>query len=155
MNFYKIHKIPKLVRREVQNFERRNPTHTLVKNPYDRVANLDVIQLHARNHAKKEGLQWQGGDREDRHFFVEKKKMEIADNLKRALALSSKRVTHQAQSVHDMPFLEFTSYYRPLAEQHLFQPHEMQWSVEEYDKQGFYMNDLGNARLKKMFAERT
>jgi len=43
MNFYKIHKIPKLVRREVQNFERRNPTHTLVKNPYDRVANLDVI----------------------------------------------------------------------------------------------------------------
>lgn len=134
MNFYKVHQIPNLVKREVNKINRRNPTHTLKTNPYDRVGSLDVMELHAKANGEKTGTQWHGGDKEDRAFFIAQKKQELGLNLEKALAFSSRRSTHQAQVIHNMPFLEFNGHFKPLHVQHLFQPHEMQWSAEEFMK---------------------
>lgn len=154
MNFYKVHQIPNLVKREVNKINRRNPTHTLKKNSYDRVGCLDVMALHAKANAKKTGTEWQGGDKEDRTAFIAQQKKGLGLNLEKALAFSSRRSTHQAQVLHDMPFLEFNSHFKPIHIQSLFQPHEMQWSAEEFMKQGQMMSDLSTVRLREMFNKR-
>lgn len=71
--------------------------------------------------------------------------------LDRVLGLSSKRVTHGHQVFTDLPCLEFTTVARKSDIQTLFQPHEMQWSIEEYLKQGEQMSEEGERRLASTF----
>ena len=54
-----------------------------------------------------------------------------------------------------MPYLEFNSVFKNIHIQSLFQPHEMQWSIEEYMKKGEATSDEGDRRLKVIVAQRT
>ena len=54
-----------------------------------------------------------------------------------------------------MPYLEFKSVFNNIHIQSLFQPHEMQWSIEEYMKKGEATSDEGDRRLKAIVAQRT
>lgn len=53
-----------------------------------------------------------------------------------------------------MPYLEFTSHFKPLHLQTTLQQSEMQWSVEEWMNKAEHMEELTNKRLLALTQER-
>ena len=68
---------------------------------------------------------------------------------------SNKRTTFAATTREDLPFLEFNQVFKPVHIVSLFKPHEMQWSIEEYMKQGHAVCEEQDRRILKLLSERT
>ena len=70
-------------------------------------------------------------DSDQRAEYIRLQKERLGLN-QRVLGLSSKRSSHAGQLRKDMPYLEFNGYFPKQHGQHLFQPHEMQWSLDQF-----------------------
>ncbi len=70
-------------------------------------------------------------DSDQRAEYIKQQKERLGVN-ERVLGLSSKRSTHGGDLRQDFPYLEFNGYFSKQHGQHLFQPHEMQWSLDQF-----------------------
>ena len=70
-------------------------------------------------------------DSDQRAEYIRQTKERLGLN-ERVLSLSSKRSTHGGDLRQDMPYLEFNGYFHKQHGDHLFQPHEMQWSLDQF-----------------------
>ena len=70
-------------------------------------------------------------DSDQRADYIKQTKERLGLN-DRLLPLSSKRSTHGGDLREDLPYLEFNGYFPKQHGQHLFQPHEMQWSLDQF-----------------------
>ena len=74
--------------------------------------------------------------------------------MDRILDLSSKRTVNNHQVKSDISYLEFKEVFKAKHIQTLFQPSEMQWSIDEFVKKAEQHDEEGEARLKNIISER-
>ena len=53
-----------------------------------------------------------------------------------------------------MPYLEFTEYFPKVHGEHVFKPHEMQWSLDQFMERMLETRDEQNARIEKIMDSR-
>jgi hypothetical protein len=70
-------------------------------------------------------------DEEDRAAYIKSVKERLNLNEK-VLGLSSKRAAIDGKLKYDMPYLEFNKVYGPQHGIHVYKPHEMQWSLDQF-----------------------
>ena len=70
-------------------------------------------------------------DEHERARYIKETKERLGVN-DRILGLSSRRSAHDGHLRQDMPYLEFTEYFPKVHGEHVFKPHEMQWSLDQF-----------------------
>ena len=102
------------------------PEHNIPNAPH-----IDVLALYQRQHEKKTDVKGRRLDSDQRAEYIKQAKERLGLN-ERVLALSSKRSTHGGELRQDLPYLEFNGFFNKQHGQHIFQPHEMQWSLDQF-----------------------
>ena len=102
------------------------PEHQIKTGPQ-----IDVLSLYQRQYDQKVETKGRRLDSDQRADYIKQTKERLGLN-DRVLPLSSKRSTHGGDLREDLPYLEFNGYFPKQHGQHLFQPHEMQWSLDQF-----------------------
>ena len=92
-------------------------------------------------------------DEDERAEYIKQTKERLGLNDK-ILGLSSKRSAHDGNLRYDIPYLEFNQYFNKLNGMHIFKPHEMQWSLDQFMERMLDTRDEANNRIEKMIDQR-
>ena len=120
-----------MVARQARRQKNYNP-RKIEKQNYNFVSTVNILDLYKNDFKQKSETKWTGGDKEDRLEYIQKKKAEL--NLAGVLDKTSARMVDGTRQKENTSFLEFNEVSRFMHIRGSLQPHEMQWSIEEYMK---------------------
>ena len=92
-------------------------------------------------------------DDDERAAYIKQTKERLGLN-DRLLGLSSKRSAHDGHLRFDIPYLEFNQYFNKINGVHVFKPHEMQWSLDQFMERMLDTRDESNNRIEKIMDQR-
>ena len=92
-------------------------------------------------------------DEDERAAYIKQTKEKLGLN-ERILGLSSKRSAHDGHLRYDIPYLEFNQYFSKINGVHVFKPHEMQWSLDQFMDRMIDTRDEANDRVEKIMDQR-
>ena len=92
-------------------------------------------------------------DSDQRAQYIKETKERLGLN-ERTLGLSSKRSVHAGHLRYDIPHLEFEGYFERLHGVHVFKPHEMQWSLDQFIDRMIDTKEEADRRVEKIISKR-
>ncbi|TNV75706.1 hypothetical protein FGO68_gene17696 [Halteria grandinella] len=147
MNYQQIQKLPRYV--NSQKVKAHNAKPKQMDRKYQ---DMDIFAIYQRQAAGGQqappGTQSRRLDADERAAYVKAQKEKLGLN-ERVLSLSSKRSVWNGQLRQDMPHLEFTQYFKNQHGLHIFKPHEMQWSLDQFLERMVDTRDENDARIEK------
>ena len=117
---------------------------------------IDVLALYQRQYDQQQAATPKAGrrmDEDERAAYIKQTKERLGLN-DRILGLSSKRSAHDGHLRYDIPYLEFNQYFSKINGVHVFKPHEMQWSLDQFMDRMIDTRDEANDRIEKVIDQR-
>ena len=117
-------------------------------------ADIDIIALYQRQYVEQKSVKADRRlDIDERAAYIKATKEKLGLN-ERVLGLSSKRSTWGGELRFDYPYLEFNGYYKKQHGIHVFKPHEMQWSLDQFLERMVKTRDEADERVEKLMDTR-
>ena len=147
MNYQRVQKLPKYVNSQVVKGRGLKP-----QAPNHAYPGIDIISLYQRQQAGSE-TKGRRQDSDQRAKYIKETKERLGLNEK-TLGLSSRRSVHDGNLRFDYPHLEFDQYFERLQGVHLFKPHEMQWSLDQFLERMIDTKEEADSRIENMMESR-
>ena len=112
---------------------------------------VDIVALYEKQNGSETAGRRMDSDQRAKYIAETKQRLGLNERM---LGLSSKRSVHDGHLRYDIPHLEFEGYFDRLHGVHVFKPHEMQWSLDQFMERMIDTKEEADRRVEKIINSR-